>query len=74
MTISWFGPQIQADYGLSVVPQNQREGNGVGYALRSSSLFHMEASRDRVSQSGLKTGGAATTGGARGTITKVTSS
>jgi hypothetical protein len=23
-TISWFGPQNQADFGLSVVPQNQR--------------------------------------------------
>jgi hypothetical protein len=31
----------------------------------------VEASLPRVSQSGLKTGGGATTGGARGTITKL---
>jgi hypothetical protein len=41
--------------------------------LRSSSLLGVEASLARVSQSGLKTGGGATTGGARGTITKVAS-
>jgi hypothetical protein len=45
----------------------------VGHASRSSSLLHVEASLARVSQSGLKTGGGATTGGARGTITKVAS-
>jgi hypothetical protein len=33
----------------------------------------MEASLARVSQSGLKTGGCTTTGGARGTIAKVAS-
>jgi hypothetical protein len=33
----------------------------------------VEASLARVSQSGLKTGGGATTGGARGTITEVAS-
>jgi hypothetical protein len=37
----------------------------VGHASRSSSLLHVEASLARVSQSGLKTGGGATTGGAR---------
>jgi hypothetical protein len=36
-------------------------------------LLHMEASLAKVSRSGLKTGGGATTGGARDTITKVTS-
>jgi hypothetical protein len=45
----------------------------VGHASRSSSLLGMKASLARVSQSGLKTGGGATTGGARGTITEVTS-
>jgi hypothetical protein len=35
-------------------------------------LLHLEASRARVSQYGLKTGEGATAGGARGTITKVT--
>jgi hypothetical protein len=45
----------------------------VGHALRSSSLLDVEASLARVSQSGLKTGGDATTSGARGTITEVAS-
>jgi hypothetical protein len=71
---SWFGPQNQADYGLSVAPQNRREHDGMGYASRSSGLLHMEASRRRVSQSGLKTGKCVMVGGARGTIAKVVSS
>jgi hypothetical protein len=58
---------------LSVAPQNRRREVGVGYALRSSSLLHVEVSLTRVSQSGLKTDGDAMTGGARGTIVKVTS-
>jgi hypothetical protein len=45
----------------------------VGHALRSSGLLHVEASLTRLSQSGLKTGGGATTGGACGTIVEVTS-
>jgi hypothetical protein len=45
----------------------------VGHASRSSGLLHMEASLPRFSQSGLKTDGGATTGGARGTITEVVS-
>jgi hypothetical protein len=44
-----------------------------GHASRSNSLLHMEASRTRVSQSGIKTNGVMTTGGARGTITEVAS-
>jgi hypothetical protein len=40
---------------------------------RSSSLLTVESSLARVSQSSLKTGGGATTGGARGTIVDVTS-
>jgi hypothetical protein len=71
--VFWFEPQNPADYGLSVMPQNQREGNGMGHASRSSGLIHVEASRDRVFQSSLKTGGGATTDGARGTITDVVS-
>jgi hypothetical protein len=51
-------------YGLSIAPQNrQREV--------STDLLRVEANLARVSQSGLKTGGGATTGGARGTITEV---
>jgi hypothetical protein len=45
----------------------------VGHASRSSSLLGEEASLDRVSQPGLKTGGGAMTGGARGTIAEVAS-
>jgi hypothetical protein len=71
--VSWFGPQNQADFDLSVVPQNRRREVGVGRASRSSGLLGMEASLARVSQSGLKTGGGTTTGGARGTITEVAS-
>jgi hypothetical protein len=72
-TVSWFGPQNQADFGLSVAPQNRRREVGVGHTSRSSSLFGMEASLDSISQSGLKTGGGATMGGACGTITEVAS-
>jgi hypothetical protein len=45
----------------------------VGHASRSSSLFRMEASLARVSQSSLKTGGGTTAGCARGTIAEVAS-
>jgi hypothetical protein len=58
---------------LSVVPQNRRRKVGAGHVLRSSSLLGVEASLARVFQSDLKTGGGATMGGARGTITEVTS-
>jgi hypothetical protein len=71
--VSWFEPQNQADFGLPVVPQNRRREVDVGHASRFSGLLHVEASLDRVSQSGLKTGGSATTGGARDTIAEVAS-
>jgi hypothetical protein len=45
----------------------------VGHASRSSGLLGVEASLARVSQSGLKTGGDATTGSARDTIAEVAS-
>jgi hypothetical protein len=45
----------------------------MGHASRSGGLLHLEASHARVSQSGLKTGGGATVGGARGTIAEVAS-
>jgi hypothetical protein len=55
--ISWFVPQNQVGYGLSVAPQNQQEDeDGVGHPSRSNELIHMEASGVRVSQSSLKTG------------------
>jgi hypothetical protein len=44
-------------YGSSVAPQNrQKDEDGAGHASRSSGLLHLEASRARVSQSGLKIG------------------
>jgi hypothetical protein len=45
----------------------------VEHASRSSDLLRMKVSLDRVFQSGLKTGGGAMTGGARGTIAEVAS-
>jgi hypothetical protein len=45
----------------------------VRHASRSSSLLDVEVSLARVSQSGLKTSGGATTGGAHDTIVEVVS-
>jgi hypothetical protein len=45
----------------------------MGHVLRSNGLLLVEASRARVFQSALKTGGGATPGGARGTIKQVAS-
>jgi hypothetical protein len=73
VTISWFGPQNQVGFGLSIAPQNRQREVGAGHASRSSSLLGVEASLARVSLSGLKTGGGVTTGGARGTIAEVAS-
>jgi hypothetical protein len=44
---------------------------GTGHVSSYSDLLGVEASLARVSQSGLKTGGGATVGGARGTIVEV---
>jgi hypothetical protein len=63
--VSWFRPQNQAGFGLLVVPQNQRRKVDAGHASRSSDLLRVEASRARISQSGLKTSGGAMAGGAR---------
>jgi hypothetical protein len=60
-------------FGLSVASQNRCREDSVGHALRSSGLLHVEARLARVSQSGLKSGGGATTGGACGTIVEVVS-
>jgi hypothetical protein len=55
--VSWFVPQNQAGYGLSVAPQNQREDeDDVMHVSRSSDLLRVKASRASVFQSGLKTG------------------
>jgi hypothetical protein len=71
--VSWFVPQNQADFGLLVAPQNRWIEVSAGHASRSSGLLRVEANLARVSQSCLKTGGGATVGGARGTITEVAS-
>jgi hypothetical protein len=60
-------------FGLSVAPQNRRREVSVRHTSRSSSLLGIEVSLARVFQSGLKTGGGATTGGARGTIAEIAS-
>jgi hypothetical protein len=58
VTVSWFGPQNQVGYGLSVAPQNRREDeDGARHTLRYSGLLHLEASQTRVSQSSLNTDG-----------------
>jgi hypothetical protein len=72
-TVSWLGPQNQAGFGLSVMPQNQQREIGVGHASRSSDLLRVDASLARVFQFGLKTGGGTTIGGARGTIVEFAS-
>jgi hypothetical protein len=47
--------------------------DSAGHTSKYSGLLRMEPSLSRVFQSGLKTGGGATTGGARGTIAEVAS-
>jgi hypothetical protein len=61
--VSWFMPQNQANFDLSVVPQNRWREDSVGHASRSDGLLRLEASRGRISRSSLKTGGGATAGG-----------
>jgi hypothetical protein len=48
-TVSWFGPQNQTGFGLSVVPQNRWREVGVEHTSRFSGLLGMEASLARVS-------------------------
>jgi hypothetical protein len=48
-TASWFGPQNQAGFGLSVALQNRRREVGVGHTSRFCGLLRMEASLARVS-------------------------
>jgi hypothetical protein len=73
VTVSLFGRPNQADFDLSVAPQNRRREVGTGHTSRSNSLLRVEVSRARIFQSGLKTGGGTTTGGAYDTNTEVAS-
>jgi hypothetical protein len=70
-SVSWFRPQNQAGFGLLAAQQNQSREDGAGHASRSDGLLRHEASRARVFQSGLKTNGGATMGGARGIIARL---
>jgi hypothetical protein len=70
---SWFGLENQADFGLSVVSQNRRMEVDAVHASRSSGLLYVKSSLTRFFKSGIKTDGAVTAGGARGTITEVAS-
>jgi hypothetical protein len=58
-------------FGLLVAPRNRQREVSAGHALRYSGLLRVEASLTRVSQSGLKTSGGVTAGGARGTVAEV---
>jgi hypothetical protein len=71
--VSWFEPQNQADFGLSVAPQNRWREVSAGHVSRSNGLLHLEASLTRVSLSDLKSGEGMTTGGACGIIAEVAS-
>jgi hypothetical protein len=59
------------DDDLSVAPQNRRREDGLGHASRFGGLLRVNASRARIFQSNLKTGGGPTTGGARDIIAEV---
>jgi hypothetical protein len=72
-TISYSGSQNQADFSLSIVPQNRWREDGVGHTSRSGRLLHLKASCARVSQFDHKTGGGVPTDGACGIIMKVAS-
>jgi hypothetical protein len=47
-TVSWFGPQNQAGFGLLVAPQNRWMEVSAGHASRSSGFLRVEASRARI--------------------------
>jgi hypothetical protein len=40
-TVSWFVLQNQADFGLSVAPQNRQRVDDAGHASRSGGLLHL---------------------------------
>jgi hypothetical protein len=73
VTVSWFGPQNKAGFGLSVATQNRQRKDSTRHTSRSASLLRLEESHAMVFQSGIKTGGGATAGGTCGTIMEVVS-
>jgi hypothetical protein len=60
----WASKSLQRFFGLCLKTK---------HTSKSSGLLRVEASQAMVFQSSLKTGGGATTSGARGTITEVVS-
>jgi hypothetical protein len=68
---SWFVPQNQAGYGLSIAPQNLWEEDSVRHASRSSGMLRLKVSRAKFSQFCFKTGRGATVDDARGIIAEV---
>jgi hypothetical protein len=56
---------------LPVAPQNRQREDGAGHVSRSGYLLRLEASRARLFQSVIKTGGGATSGGACGIIIEI---
>jgi hypothetical protein len=74
VTVSWFGPQNQAGFGLLVAPQKRRREDDVRHTSRSGGLLRRKASLTRIFQFSLKTDGGVTTVGARDIITDVASS
>jgi hypothetical protein len=47
--VSWFVPQNQVSFVLSVASQNRWKEDDVGHTSRSGGLLYLEASRARVS-------------------------
>jgi hypothetical protein len=72
-TVSYVMPQNQTGFGLSIASQNRWREIDVGHVSRCSRLLGVKASLARVFQSGLKSGGGATTSVACGIITGVAS-
>jgi hypothetical protein len=50
VAVSWFGSQNQADFDLSVAPQNRWREVSAGHASRSRDLLRVDASQARVFQ------------------------
>jgi hypothetical protein len=44
LMVSWYGPQNQVGFGLSVAPQNRQREDVAGHTSRSGGLLHLEVS------------------------------
>jgi hypothetical protein len=74
-TVSWFGPQNHVGFDLLVAPQTDggRSARDTRRDLAACFVWKEVWLGFPTSQSGLKIGGGATMGGARGTIVEVAS-